>query len=114
MITDSTRPASRSRQGAAIAASVALSTLGTAGAIATLWYVRPRWTTCVADSIERGCVSGVSSVTAMASAVALMTVLAAILLIAAFVRGRMRLPLLVSANAAGVIVFATALLASIG
>ena len=43
-----------------------------------------------------------------------MTVLAAILLIAAFVRGRMRLPLLVSANAAGVIVFATALLASIG
>jgi len=101
-------------RGTVTAVWVALATFGTGAAISTLWLVRPRWTTCVAGVVEGGCVSGVSSVTAMAAAVALMTVLAAIVLIAAFVRGGMRLPLLVAATAAGVVVFATGLLASIG
>lgn len=104
---------SRSGRGVLTAVWVALASLATAGAIAVLWGMRPRWSTCGADVIEGACVSGVSSATALACAVALVTVLAAIVLIAVFVRGGMRLPLLIAAHAAGVVVFATGMLASL-
>lgn len=96
-----------------VAGWIVSALVGTALGIAALWALRPRWSICVDGQPEGGCYSGFDSVAATAGTIALVGLFGAVVIAAAFIRGRMRLPILVAALLAILFVIVAAALFSV-